>query len=405
MIIDMVSEHGSPLAALGGADGGGQNVHVAALAVALGHRGHRVTVFTRRSDENLPEKVRIASGVTVEHVPAGPPVPVPKDELLPHMPEFARYLARRWHTRCPDVVHAHFWMSGLAALAAAREFGLPVAQTFHALGVVKRRYQSASDTSPPERRWLEARIAREAELIIATCSDEVQELCALGVPADSVTVIPCGVDLRRFRPSGPVAPRGGRPRVLSLGRLVPRKGVDTVIEAMAHVPGAELLVGGGPPRPELDGDPEARRLRALAREHGVEDRVVFLGQVPHEDAPALMRSADVVVSVPWYEPFGMVPVEAMACGVPVIGSAVGGHLDTISDGFTGLQVPPRDPLVLAARLRDLLGDPRWRTALARAGAARAHARYSWERIAALTETAYERRKTTRLRSAAQGARS
>jgi glycosyltransferase involved in cell wall biosynthesis len=193
--------------------------------------------------------------------------------------------------------------------------------------------------------------------------------------------------------------------VLCLGRLVPRKGVDTVIEAMADVPGAELLIGGGPPLPELDGDPEARRLLALARARGVEDRVVFLGQVPHEDAAALMRSADVVVSVPWYEPFGMVPVEAMACGVPVIGSAVGGHLDTISDGFTGLQVPPRDPLVLAGRLRDLLGDPRWRTALAAAGAARAHARYSWERIAALTETAYERRNTARLRSAAQGARS
>ncbi|MCW2890056.1 MAG: D-inositol-3-phosphate glycosyltransferase [Streptosporangiaceae bacterium] len=401
----MVSEHASPLAALGGADGGGQNVHVAALAVALGRRGHRVTVFTRRSDESLPEKVRIAPGVTVEHVPAGPPGPVPKDELLPYMPEFGRYLGRRWHTRRPDVVHAHFWMSGLAALAAAREFDLPVAQTFHALGVVKRRYQSASDTSPPERRRLEARIARESGLIIATCSDEVQELCALGVHGDSVTVIPCGVDLERFRPSGPVAPRGGRPRVLSLGRLVPRKGVDTVIEAMAHVPGAELLIAGGPPMPELDRDPEVRRLRDLAQARGLTDRVVFLGQVPHEDAAALMRSADVIVSVPWYEPFGIVPVEAMACGVPVIGSAVGGHLDTISDGFTGLHVPPRDPAVLAGRLRELLGDRRWRAALARAGAARAHARYSWERIAALTDTAYERLNTARLRSAAEGARS
>ncbi|MCW2914615.1 MAG: glycosyl transferase, group 1 [Actinomycetia bacterium] len=405
LIIDMVSEHASPLAVLGGADGGGQNVHVAALAVALGRRGHQITVFTRRSDESLPDKVRIAPGVTVEHVSAGPPRSVPKDELLPYMPEFGRHLGRRWHSRRPDVIHAHFWMSGLAALAAAPEFELPVAQTFHALGVVKRRYQSSSDSSPPERRRLESQIAREAGLIIATCSDEVHELCALGVQPESVTVIPCGVDLERFRASGPVAPRGHRPRVLSLGRLVPRKGVDTVIEAMAHVPGAELLIAGGPAMPELGPDPEVRRLRELARVRGVTDRVVFLGQVRHDDAAALMRSADVIVSVPWYEPFGMVPVEAMACGIPVIGSAVGGHLDTISDGFTGLLVRPRDPAALAGRLRDLLGDRRWRASLGRAGAARAQTRYSWERIAALTETAYERLNTARLRSAAEGARS
>jgi glycosyltransferase involved in cell wall biosynthesis len=405
LIIDMVSEHASPLAALGGADGGGQNVHVAALANALGRRGHEVTIFTRRGDESRRPKVRIAPGVTVEHVPAGPAVPLPKDELLPYMPEFGRYLGHRWRARRPDVVHAHFWMSGLAMLAAAPEFGLPTAQTFHALGVVKRRYQRAADTSPPERLRLEARVAREAGLIIATCSDEVGELRDLGVAPDSITVIPCGVDLARFRPSGPAAPRGARPRILSLGRLVPRKGVDTVIEALAHVPGAELLIAGGPAAPRLDHDPEVRRLRELAIARGVAGRVVFLGQVLHEDAAALMRSADVVVSVPWYEPFGMVPVEAMACGVPVIASAVGGHLDTVGDGLTGLHVPPRDPAALAGRLRDLLADPGRRAALGRAGAARAHGRHSWERIAALTEDAYRRLTTVRPWPAAEGARS
>ncbi|SEG65772.1 Glycosyltransferase involved in cell wall bisynthesis [Thermomonospora echinospora] len=402
MIIHMVSEHASPLAVLGGADAGGQNVHVAALATALGARGHQVTVHTRRDAPDLPDRVRLAPGVVVEHVPAGPPRPIPKDELLPHMPRFAEWLGRRWLSERPDVVHAHFWMSGYAALAAARDLDVPVAQTFHALGSVKRRYQREADTSPPERRWLEPRVAREADVVIATCSSEVQELCAYRVHPDSAVVIPCGVDLELFRPRGPVAPRGDRPRVLSIGRMVPRKGIDTVIAALAAVPGAELVVAGGPALPELDGDAEARRLRALAAEYGVADRVVFTGRVPHEEAPALMRSADVVASVPWYEPFGMVPVEAMACGTPVVASAVGGHLDTVIDGVTGLHAPPRDPAALAGRLREVLGDERWRSRLGRTGARRAHALYSWDRIAATTESVYERLAGLRAGAAVAG---
>jgi D-inositol-3-phosphate glycosyltransferase len=393
LIIHMVSEHASPLAVLGGADAGGQNVHVAALAAALGGRGHEVTVFTRRDRERLPDRVRLAPGVVVEQVPAGPPQPVPKDQLLPYMSDFSEYLGRRWLAERPQVVHAHFWMSGLAALRAAGELGIPVAQTFHALGSVKRRHQREADTSPPERRLLEPRVAREAQVVIATCSDEVKELSAYRVQPDSAVVIPCGVDLHRFRPDGPVAERGDRPRILSIGRIVRRKGVETVIEALADVPDAELLVAGGPDQPRLESDPELRRLRELARESGVADRVVFAGRVSHDAAPALMRSADVVVSVPWYEPFGMVPVEAMACGTPVVAAAVGGHLDTIVDGVTGLHVPPRDPAALAAQLRKVLAEPRWRAALGKAGAHRARTRYSWERIAAVTEDVYARLAT------------
>jgi glycosyltransferase involved in cell wall biosynthesis len=318
------------------------------------------------------------------------------------MPEFAEWLGRRWMDDRPDVVHAHFWMSGYAALAAAEDLDVPVAQTFHALGSVKRRHQREADTSPPARRWLEPRVAREADAVIATCSSEVQELCAYRVHPDSAVVIPCGVDLELFRPRGPVAPRGDRPRVLSIGRMVPRKGIDTAIEAIAAVPDAELVIAGGPALPELDGDPEARRLRALADGHGVADRVVFLGRVPHDEAPALMRSADVVVSVPWYEPFGMVPVEAMACGTPVVASAVGGHLDTVIDGVTGLHVPPRDPAALADRLREVLQAPRRRARLGRAGARRAHALYSWDRIAATTEAVYERLAGLRAETAVAG---
>jgi glycosyltransferase involved in cell wall biosynthesis len=389
--IDMVSEHASPLAALGGPDAGGQNVHVGALAVALGQRGHEVVVFTRRDSVDLPESVEFAPGVRVEHVPAGPPKRVPKDELLAYMGDFAICLSRRWLVRPPDIVHAHFWMSGLAALEGVRAHGIPVVQTFHALGSVKRRYQEEADTSPPSRIRQEGVIAREVSAVIATCTDEVDELGAYGVTPDHVFVVPCGVNTADFRTDGPTSERGDEPfRIITFGRLVPRKGVDTVIEALRHVPGAELVVAGGPDRRFLGGDTEARRLMRLAEDQGVADRVSFVGRVAHDDMPSLIRSADVAVSVPWYEPFGIAPVEAMACGVPVIASAVGGHLDTVLDGVTGLHVPARRPAALAVLLRRLLADGALRRSLGAAAAEHVRDRYPWNRVAAETEAVYER---------------
>jgi glycosyltransferase involved in cell wall biosynthesis len=388
----MISEHASPLAALGGADAGGQNVHVAALAAALAQRGHEVTVFTRRDSPRPPDAVRFAPGVTVRHVPAGPPRPLPKDDLLRYMPAFADWLAARWRDQPPDVAHAHFWMSGIAAIRAAARSPVPVVQTFHALGSVKRRWQAEADTSPPQRPDVEATIARQATAIIATCTDEVSELAAYGARPETMYVVPCGVDCDRFRPdpdadaAGPHSPA----RVLTLGRLVRRKGNDTVIAAIAAMPGTELVIAGGPDPGRLREDPEVARLRRVADACGAADRVCFTGRVPHEDVPALLRSADIVVSAPWYEPFGIVPVEAMACGKAVVVSAVGGHLDTVEDGVTGRLVPPRDPAALTAALTQLLAEPGLRRRLGTAGAARAAARYSWDKIAAETEAVYDR---------------
>jgi D-inositol-3-phosphate glycosyltransferase len=384
----MISEHASPLAPPGGIDAGGQNVHIGGLATALARRGHEVTVHTRRDDVGLPGSVAYAPGVTVEHVRAGPARVVGKDQLLPYMAEFAEQLARRWASAPPDVIHAHFWMSGLAALGGVRDQDIPVVQTFHALGSVKRAHQPDTDTSPPERTRFEAQVGRDAAAVIATCTDEARELAAYGIPPGSVHVVPCGVDTERFRPAGPVAERGDRPRVLTIGRLVPRKGLDTVIEALCHVPDAELVVAGGPPRAGLDRDPEVLRLRRLAQARGVASRVFFTGRVAREELPALIRSADVVVSVPWYEPFGIAVVEAMACGVPVVVSAVGGHLDTVADGVTGLHVPPHVPGALAGRLRRLFADPRLGPSLGATAAARIHERHAWGRIAAETEAVY-----------------
>jgi D-inositol-3-phosphate glycosyltransferase len=387
--IAMVSEHASPLAALGGADAGGQNVHVLELGSALAAAGHEVTVWTRRDDEHTPDVVVVRSGMVVRPVTAGPPSPLPKDDLVPHLPEFTRALAQAWAQDRPDVVHAHFWMSGMAALAAAEPLGLPVVQTFHALGSVKRRHQDAADTSPAGRVAAERVIARRADRVLATCADEVFELARLGAPRRHTTVVPCGVDPAVFTPDGSVRPRAARPRFVVLGRLVRRKGIDEVIAALRRVPGAELLVAGGSPADARHRDPDAERLRVEAAAAGVADRVRLLGPVARADVPPLLRSADAVVCVPWYEPFGMVPLEAMACGRPVIASSVGGIVDTVVDQVTGVLVPPRRPEAVATAMRTLLATPTRALAFGIAGRDRVLARYGWDRIAASTLAAYE----------------
>ena len=392
--IALVSEHANPLASIGGVDAGGQNVHVAALARGLARRGHQVVVHTRRDDLTTPTRVACEDGYVVDHVPAGPPTEVPKDELLPHMAEMADQLAQRWSDEPVDVVHAHFWMSGLATLRASADTGIPVVQTFHALGSVKRREQRAADTSPPGRVDLERTLCRRVDHVVATCRDEVRELRALGLDPRRATVIPCGVDTDRFRPAPVRRPRiGGLPhRVLVVGRLVARKGVDDVIRAIAdpaHGLGdVELLVAGGPPGDLLDADPEVGRLREVAERLGASDRVRFLGSVPRAEVPRLIQAADVVVTAPWYEPFGIVPLEAMACGKPVVGTAVGGLLDTVVPGVTGELVAPRDPVGLAAAVRGLLADPARRAAYGEAGRRRAVELYDWRRVVQQTEAVY-----------------
>ncbi|MFB9236802.1 glycosyltransferase [Plantactinospora siamensis] len=383
MRIAMISEHASPLAVLGGQDAGGQNTHVAELATALAEAGHDVRVYTRRDDPTLAPAVPVRPGVTVAHVPAGPAVPVAKDELLPHMAEFSRWLTREWGEGWrPDVVHAHFWMSGLAGITAGRRRGVPVVLTYHALGTVKRRHQGAQDTSPRGRIDYERALGRAVDRVIVQSRDEVRELALLGVPRSQLTVIPSGVNLAAFAPTGAAAPREpDRPRLLTVGRLVERKGFGEVVEAMRLVPDAECLIIGGPPAEGLAADPQARRLTELIHRHGLADRVRLIGAVPRERMPYWYRSADLLVAAPWYEPFGLTPLEAMACGVPVVGTAVGGLTDTVVPGLTGDLVPPRDPAALGRAVAGLLADPVRRYAYATAALDRARTRYSWQRAA------------------------
>ena len=389
MRIAMLSEHASPLSALGGVDAGGQNAHVAELAAALVEQGNEVRVYTRWESPDQP-RVVAANGFEVVHVPAGPGIVLAKDDLLPYMGEFAELMAADWREHwLPDVAHAHFWMSGLAAVTAGRACDVPVVQTYHALGSVKRRHQGAADTSPQHRIGYERQLGRVVDRVVVQCQDEIHELMQLGVPRSQMALVPSGVNTDRFQPTGPAEPRDPDvPRILTVGRLVERKGYEDLIRALPAVPGAELVIVGGPPDGSLDEHPYARKLRALAERCGVRDRVRLAGGVAAADMPQWYRSADLLAAAPWYEPFGLTPLEAMACGVPVVGSAVGGLTDTVVDGVTGDLVPARDPRALGSALRRLLADEVRRFSYSAAAVDRATHSYSWRHVATRLTAVY-----------------
>jgi D-inositol-3-phosphate glycosyltransferase len=261
---------------------------------------------------------------------------------------------------------------------------VPVVLTYHALGSVKRRHQGAADTSPPHRVSYERQLGRVVDRIVVQCQDEIRELMLLGVPRSRMTLVPSGVNTDRFRPDGPSEPRSGQPRILSVGRLVERKGFEDLIRAMPSVPRAELVIVGGRPEDE----PYAARLREIAARVRVAERVHLAGSVSTEDMPRWYRSADVLAATPWYEPFGLTPLEAMACGVPVVGSAVGGLVDTVVDGVTGDLVPARNSRLLGSALRRLLGDDMRRCSYAAAAVDRAAQSYSWRRVATQLTAVY-----------------
>lgn len=385
MNIAMVSVLDSPLGTVDGLDDS-LSVHVGELARELGRQGHKVTVYTRRDGRETRNRVRFAPGVTVEQVAAGPAHPLTEEELLPYLADFGADLARRWRTRRPDVVHAHHWVSGLAAIAGANGFDIPVVQSFHSLGITDRRAgRSCSST----RLRLEKAIGRSARAAIATTAAEGTELVRMGMPRKQVTLVPSGVDLDRFAPHGPALPRGEAPRLVTFLRTAEWQAVNLVIQALARIPDAELVVAGGPAREGIETDETVHQLRLKAKEAGVADRVTFIGRVSAAEAPKLLRSADLTVSAATYETFGRVPLQSMACGTPVVASPVGGHLDSVIENVTGIHIPPNRPVEVARRIRALLADPTHRSALGIGAVDRVRSRYSWERVAHETVKVYE----------------
>jgi D-inositol-3-phosphate glycosyltransferase len=400
--IALISEHASPLTLLGGVDSGGQNVYVSQVARNLAAIGYDVDIFTRRDNELLPDVAEWVGGVRVIHVRAGPPERVPKEELLPLMGRFTAGVVRLAKRHRYDLLHANFFMSGLVAAEVKAALGIPFVITFHALGRVRRIHQGDGDRFPDLRFAIEERCAAEADRVIAECPQDEEDLINLyNADPARVTIIPAGVDPAELWPIDTRLARASlglppnEPMILQLGRLVPRKGVDTVIQGLARLVSDHglavrlVIVGGETDEPDEEATPEIGRLRQLARAEGVEHLVTFAGRQGRDRLKLYYSAADVFVTTPWYEPFGITPLEAMACGTPVIGSNVGGIKFSVRDGETGYLVPPKCPDALAERLAHLYRHPKLLGLLGRQGRRRANDLFSWQAITHSIAALYE----------------
>jgi phosphoheptose isomerase len=402
--IALISEHASPLATLGGVDGGGQNVYVGEVAKNLAALGYEVDIFTRRDSNILPEAAEWVNGVRIIHVPAGPPDYVRKEDLLPFMAEFTAFILKfcQREDNTYDLIHANFWMSGLVAAELKQVVGIPFVVTFHALGRVRRFHQGEADEFPTERFAIEQRIIADADRIIAECPQEQEDLIRF-YNADSakIAIVPGGFDPGQFWPIGKALARvalGLSPDerlILQLGRMVPRKGVDTVIRGFAllfnqySIPAKLTIVGGESDEPNPVITPEIGRLQAIAQEEGVSDRITFVGRRGREALKLYYSAADIFITTPWYEPFGITPVESMACGTPVIGANVGGIKFTVRDGETGYLVPPKNPDAIAERIAHLYQHPELLNLFRQQAIQRASQLFTWQKVTTAIADLYE----------------
>jgi len=395
MKIALVAQNATPLHPRTGSGPDHDDVGLNELTRQLAGQGHQVTVYTEKNLPGLPDQAELHQGVRVEHINAGP-VPETAGEpgdadLLERVPAFSGPLRSHWESDRPDVVHALRWTSGLAALAAARDLGIPVVQEFSSLGVTERRAAAVkADGASAARIRLEPAIGRSATAVVATNSAEVADLASLGVQRSSIRVVPWGVDTDLFTPEGQAAKRNGRPRLLTAADLTQRQPLETLLRALTRVPGAELLIVGGPAEADLIRDDDYVKLAKFTATLGIADRVIFTGKVEYADMPPLLRSADLVISTCQYEPSGITSLQAMACGTPVIAPPVGGHMDAVVDGTTGIIIPPGRPALLAQRIRQLLAHPMLIEAYGVAAVDRVRSRYSWDRIAGETLAVYGR---------------
>ncbi len=398
--IAMLSVHTCPLATLGGKETGGMNVYVRDLSRELGRRGFQVDVFTRSQNPTIPRVLdTLGQNCRVIHVPAGPEAPYDKNLVYDHLPEFVDGVRRfaEEQSIAYDLIHSHYWLSGWVARELRQSWGTPIIQMFHTLGQMKN-----SVAQRPEERETSRRIEVETEimafadrLVAATPLEKAHMVWLYGAAPCKISVVPCGVDLSLFRPLSQERSRqhlgvcDRQHMVLFVGRIEPLKGIDTLLRAMALVVQdfprwkeeiCVCIVGGdASERPEAI-NAEMERLRALREELGISELVTFLGAQAQDTLPYYYSAADVLVVPSHYESFGMVALEAMACGTPVIASKVGGLSFTVQDGITGFHVPDRNPEALAERISLLLKDHGLRSRLS-AQAVQWVQRYSWSKVA------------------------
>jgi len=389
MKIALVAQHSTPVPCNSDKSTAGDDARLVEMSTSLAGQGHQVTVYARRNGKSLPERAKLAAGVSVEYVG---PADSSADEshLVKQIGAFSAPLHDRWSKDRPDVVHALRWTSGLAALSAARDLQVPVVQSFDQLGVTERRHGMIAVGAGTERIRLEPAIGRTVSAVVAGSSDEESDLTRLGIPRRSIRVVPTGIDTDEFTPEGPAHERNDRHRLVTIADLATEQdALNTLLRALSKIPGAELVVAGGPPRDGLKSDLSYRRLAKLSDSLDLAGRVFFAGQVGRSALPPLLRSADLLVDINEHEPSAITSIQAMACGTPVVASAVGAQVDAVVDGTTGILVEPGRPALLAQRIRQLLAHPMMLEAFSVAATDRARSRYSWDRIAHETLAVYD----------------
>jgi D-inositol-3-phosphate glycosyltransferase len=390
--VAVLSVHSSPLAPPGVGDSGGMNVTIRALAGELARAGIESDLYTRATSTDDPPVVELQPGVRLLHLPAGPPAPVPKQTLPRYLCAFLCALLRAGERYGPyDVLHSHYWVSGWVARLARERWDSPMVHSFHTLGRVKNLSLADGDEpEPPTRLAGEERVAAAADCLLAATPVEARQLVELyGAAPARVRVVPYGVDRARFHPGDREAARAAlgatRPHVLAfVGRLQPLKAPDVAVLALAALArqrpdlDVELLVVGGA---SGNGNGEPARLAKLAADAGVADRVRFLAAQPHDRLATVYRAADLVLMPSWSESFGLVALEAQACGTPVVAAGVGGLQHAVGDGTTGVLVASHQPEAWAGAVARLLSNPR-RLAAMGAAAARFAGVHGWDRTAA-----------------------
>ncbi len=367
-----------------------QAAYVWHLGKALAGLGHHVAIYVRSDRAGMAGTISVSRRLTAHCVPAGPPAQLRASEIGSCAGAFGTELAARWTKARPDVVHAFDWASGLAAMVATRDSHIPVVQTFGTLGITEQRLGVGGGQIQAARLRMETCLARGATAVLANSQEEASDLSRLGVPGSRVTVVPGGVDIKRFSPpDGSWRPHAVA-RLLHIGSLDSRQGAETLIRAIPELSQAELVIACGRTPADLEADPDCKKLGKLAAHLGVADRVSFTARTTAAELASLCRSADLLVSAARHVPFGLPSVAAMACGTPVLAYDTGAHADAVIDGTTGILVPPGRPDLLTRRLRDLLSTPMRLMAYGIAAADRAQSRYPWERLAGEAVTAYER---------------
>jgi len=399
MNIAILSYHTCPLATLGGKDTGGMNVYVRDLTKYLGRAGIHADVFTRSQDEHVPHVLHdLGCGNRVVHVPAGPESPLPKKELRNHIPEFIagiKAFSKNKDVKY-DLIHSHYWLSGLAARELKIEWQIPIIHMFHTLALLKNQIAKTPQEIEGEYRIEgEKEVIAASDKIVAATLDEKQQLEMLYSAAPEKTVIiPPGVDITRFYPipSEEAKEFIGIPRdermILYVGRIEPLKGIDILIKAITQLRRSDVLsecphylyIIGGESEPQKSRlNKEMDRLQKLCKDLGVGDLVLFLGKRDQDTLQYYYSAAEVVVMPSHYESFGMVALEAMACGTPVIATQVGGLQHLVLNEKTGFTIPNDNPDILEERLTQLICKPELRQEMSQNSITYARS-YAWDTI-------------------------